>query len=123
MKQRNTLAILLMIFSLAVFCGMAWGQDIKERMRERLPVIVDLKARGIVGENNQGYLAHLKGQSEKKSVVDAENEDRKLVYQVIAKKQGIAADLVGQRRALQIAEKAKAGDWLQNDKGAWYQKK
>jgi uncharacterized protein len=101
----------------------AWAQDIKTRMRERLPVIVDLKTRAIVGENNQGYLDMLKGQTEKKQVVAEENADRRAIYGEIARQTGTAPEVVGQRRAIQIAEKASAGDWLQDASGAWYQKK
>ena len=122
MNQHTKLAILLAILSIVMFSGVTWGDSIKERMAKRIPVIVDLKARGIVGENNQGYLQYLKGGEEKKAVVAAENADRKLVYQAIAKKQGISAEHVGKRRALQIAEKANPGEWLQNQKGQWHQK-
>jgi len=94
----------------------------KERMKERLPVIMDLKARGVVGENNQGFLELLKGQSEKKEVVAAENQDRKAVYEAIAQKTGTNVQAVGQRRAIQIAEKANAGEWIQTADGQWQKK-
>jgi uncharacterized protein len=100
----------------------AWGQDIKTRMQDRLPVIVDLKARGVIGENNQGYLDMLAGQTEKKEIVAAENADRRTIYDQIARQTGTSAEIVGQRRALQIAEKAPSGEWLQNSAGTWYQK-
>jgi uncharacterized protein YdbL (DUF1318 family) len=60
---------------------------------------------------------------EKKDVVAAENADRKKVYAAIAKQQGTTAELVGKRRALQIAKKAKAGTWIQDQSGKWNQKK
>ena len=50
----------------------------------------------------------MKGKNGKKAVVNSENTDRKLVYEAIAKKQGTTADLVGQRRALQIAEESQS---------------
>jgi hypothetical protein len=34
----------------------------------------------------------------------------------------ITADVVGRRRALQIAENAKPGEWLQDAGGKWVQK-
>ncbi len=122
MNQHTKSAILLAIFSLVLFTGVSWGDDIKTRMAKRLPVIMDLKARGIVGENNQGYLAYPKGGEEQKAVVDAENADRKLVYQAIANKQGSSAEHVGKRRAMQITEKADPGQWLQDEKGKWFKK-
>jgi uncharacterized protein YdbL (DUF1318 family) len=92
-------------------------------MIERLPIIKDLKARGIVGENNLGFLEFIGDQREKAGVVKAENRDRKSVYDAIAKKQGTTADVVGKHRAVQIAAKARAGQMLQDANGKWYKKK
>ena len=123
MNQKSKFAVMLVILSLVVLIGSSWGQDIKERMRDRLADIVELKTSGVVGENNQGYLEYLPGKSGKKEIVDSENADRRLVYQAIAKQEGIAVEHVGKRRAIQIGEKAKSGEWLQNEKGQWDQKK
>ena len=105
------------LFSASAFCG-----DIKARMKDRLPRIIELKAAGIIGENSQGFLAFVGGNTQEQALVDAENKDRQLVYDAIAKQQGASADVVGQRRALQIAEKAKPGEWLQDAGGKWVQK-
>ena len=124
MKQRTITKIL--IFLLTGFFGLgvsAIANDIKTRMKNRLPVIKELKAQGIVGEDNKGYLRFVGGEKAKEDVVAAENEDRKTVYAAIAKQQGTTAELVGSRRALQIAKKASPGEWLQDASGKWYQKK
>jgi uncharacterized protein YdbL (DUF1318 family) len=99
------------------------ADDIKTRMKDRLPTLLALKAQGIVGENNKGYLEFIGGKKEKPDVVAAENEDRKTVYAAIAKQQNTTVEVVGQRRALQISQKADSGDWLQDASGNWYQKK
>ncbi len=39
------------LFSASAFCA-----DIKARMKDRLPRIIELKAAGVIGENNQGFL-------------------------------------------------------------------
>ena len=124
MKQRTFLTIL--IFVLIGFIGVgvsASADDIKARMKKRLPVIKELKDKGIVGEDNQGYLQFVGGKKEKADVIAAENNDRKTVYEAIAKKQGTTAELVGKRRALQIAKKANPGEWIQDASGKWLQKK
>jgi uncharacterized protein YdbL (DUF1318 family) len=100
-----------------------WAQDLKSRMRARLPELVTLKAEGIIGENNQGYLTLLKASTGKKALIDAENEDRRAIYAAIAKKQKTTPALVGQRRALQIAEKAAPGTMVQGEDGQWRAKK
>ena len=101
----------------------AFADDIKARMKNRLPVIKQLKARGIVGEDAKGYLQFVGGNKAKADVVAAENKDRKTVYSAIAKQQGTTAELVGKRRALQIAKKANPGEWVQDAAGNWIQKK
>jgi uncharacterized protein YdbL (DUF1318 family) len=105
------------LFSASAFCA-----DIKARMKDRLPRIIELKAAGVVGENNQGFLAYVGGNRPEQALVDAENQDRQLVYGAIAKQQGTTADVVGRRRALQIAANAKPGEWIQDAGGKWVQK-
>ena len=122
MLRHKKIGISVLAFGILCLVGLAWAQDVKERMKVRLPEIVDLKAREIVGENNQGYLEFLPGKREKEDVVKAENADRRTVYEGIAQTTGTTADLVGKRRALQIAEKATAGESLQDQNGKWYKK-
>ena len=119
--------VLMGIISLSLLCGfifsaMAFGQDIKARIKARQPVIQQLKAEGIVGENFAGYLEFRGGKKKNEDVVRAENSDRRKVYTEIAKQTGTTAEVVGKRRALRIAELAKPGDWLQNASGKWYKK-
>ena len=96
---------------------------IKANMQKRLPAINALLKRGVVGEGNNGYLAVLGTlTADEQKVVDAENRDRKTVYSAIARQQGATVELVGQRRALQIAERAQAGTRIQNAEGKWLTK-
>lgn len=96
---------------------------IKANMQKRLPAINALLKRGVVGEGNNGYLAVLGTlTADEQKVVEAENQDRKTVYSAIARQQGATVELVGQRRALQIAERAQAGTRIQNAEGKWLTK-
>jgi uncharacterized protein YdbL (DUF1318 family) len=122
MSRKFIIITVLIVFGMATYAGAAWGQDIKARMRARLPVIVKLKDTGVVGENNKGYLVILKKSTHKKSVIEAENKDRRTIYAAIAKRQGTTPDLVGKRRALQIAEKADSGTMIQGKDGKWRKK-
>jgi uncharacterized protein YdbL (DUF1318 family) len=114
------IAILASIFLIFTFIeGIAGAGDIRSRMRARLPVIKALKTQGIVGENNQGYLEFVGDKKEKQDIVKAENADRMTVYKAIAKQQKTNPEVVGKRRALQIREKATAGEWIQDEGGKW----
>ena len=123
MKPKKIIA-LLFVFVLGTLINDAFSSDgIKQRMIDRLPEINNLKDRGIIGENNLGFLEFIGNQKEKADVVAAENVDRKSVYEAIAKNQGTTVEVVGQHRAIQIADKARAGEWLQDANGKWYKKK
>ena len=123
MKQRTLTKILALVLIGIFVCGIpAFAEGIKARMKNRLPVIKELKAQGIVGEDSNGYLQFVGDKQAKPDIVAAENKDRKTVYAAIAKQQGTTAELVGQRRALQIAKRANKGDWVKDKNGKWIKK-
>ncbi len=115
---------ILIITCFALFGSIAFasGNPIKERMRKRLPVILKMKSQGLIGENNRGFLEYRSGKRPNQQVVNNENADRLTVYQMIAKKTGSTPELVGKQRAVQIAKRARKGDWLQAPEGRWYRK-
>ncbi len=117
-----TISLLLSFMLISGASAFAGANEIKARMMARLGDISTLKAQGVVGENNRGYLEFRSGDRSKAAVVNAENSDREEVYSQIAQQQGTTADLVGKRRALQIAQTARPGEWLQDGNGRWYQK-
>jgi len=117
MIRKAAIPVLLFALVLAV---QAEGE--KERMLERLPQIVALKDAGIMGEKADGFIGLVKPSPEHKTLVEAENKDRSAVYEAIAGKQGVSAAVVARRRALQLAQQAERGHWLQDANGRWIQK-
>ncbi|MGD8335391.1 MAG: YdbL family protein [Desulfobacterales bacterium] len=123
MKQRTLTRILaFLMIGFWVLGVSAFADDIKARMKNRLPVIKELKSQGIVGEDNAGFLQFVGDKKVSAEVVAAENKDRLTVYKAIAKQQGTTAELVGKRRALQISKRAESGEWVQDAGGNWVQK-
>jgi uncharacterized protein YdbL (DUF1318 family) len=93
------------------------------RIIQRLAQIDAMKSSGEVGEDAKGYLAERKPlEGRKASIVTSENADRKLIYAEVASRTGQSEIEVGAQRALQIAERALSGVWLQKSSGEWYQK-
>lgn len=122
MNYKKILIInVLILLGVFVFVGTSMA-GIKERMKQRLPVIVELKAKGIVGENNQGYLAFVTGETREDALVASENKDRKAIYAHIAKQQNTSLVVVEKRRAITLAERAVPGEFIQNTAGAWIKK-
>jgi uncharacterized protein YdbL (DUF1318 family) len=123
-KLKTTAALLGGLFLLAV-CVQAESAELKERFLQRKPLLEQIKNQGWIGENNLGFLVFRStaGQSkENLEVVNAENEDRKIVYAEIAVKLNVSVEEVGKRRAAQIAALTAVGHWLQDADGNWYQK-
>ncbi len=124
MKMRLcTVHLLLISITIFMICDQSFGEGIKDRMKSRLPVIAKLKQRGILGENNLGYLEFVSGKRENVSVVESENRDRRAVYKEIAKKYGSTTKEVGKRRSLKIYQKARPGTWLKDQNDRWYRKR
>lgn len=123
MKRKRIIALLsVFIVGMLINDVYSSASEIKQRMISRLPLIKALKDKGIVGENNKGFLEFIGGQKEGADVVQAENKDREEVYAAIAKQQGTTIEVVGKHRAIQITQNALAGEWLQDGSGKWYQK-
>jgi uncharacterized protein YdbL (DUF1318 family) len=117
--------------ALAAICFLGFGvvshgaEDlgaVKSRMEQRLSKIDELKAKGVVGENNRGLMELRGGDVDAGDVVAAENRDRGIVYAEIAKQTRTSVEQVGRARARQIAGASAAGVWLQKDDGSWYKK-
>ena len=114
--------VFLVFLATLVVVPSTWANGIKERMIARLPAITELKAQGVVGENNQGYLEFRTSDRSQASVVDAENKDRRTVYETIAQRQNTTPEFVGQARAAQIAGREATGTWIQDSSGNWSKK-
>lgn len=111
---------LIICFTLAA--APVFAQGIKERMTKRAPAIAVLKTKGVVGENNRGYLGFVGGAREQESLVAAENRDRKAIYTYFAKQQKTNLDVVEKVQAKRKAERAKSGEYIQTAGGAWMKK-
>ena len=116
----------LTIISIALFLGIsvqAGLKDAKKRMASRLAAINKLKSALVIGEDNKGYLA-VKGKvtSFDQKTLDAENADRRHVYEILAARTGTSLEKVQARRAAQIASKSQRKLWLQKADGTWYKK-
>ena len=96
---------------------------VKARMEQRIAPLNELKSRGVVGENNQGYVeARANATAADQNLISQENADRRTVYAAIAAQTGATPDAVGKHRAQQIASIALRGHWIQDPSGAWRQK-
>jgi uncharacterized protein YdbL (DUF1318 family) len=98
--------------------------DYASRMKERLPVLVESKDKGLVGEGTDGFVYLREGSSEKvKDMVSSENEDRKLLFKAMASKTGGSVDDVATKFSKALVTKSKKGHWFRKSSGEWMQRK
>jgi uncharacterized protein len=118
---------LVMLFAAAVGAPVVSAQEsqgaIQERMKARIAQVDALKLAGLVGENNKGFLEQ-RGTLEpaQSEIMNAENADRRALYNILAGRLGLSVSVVGEQRATNVREKSAAGVWLQGTDGAWYKK-
>lgn len=98
-------------------------QDAKDRMRDRLAQIDQMKSDGSVGENANGYLS-IRGSlgPRQSSLVEAENTDRRVIYQSVARESRQSVQEVGRQRALRLIQMSRSGVWVQKPDGEWIRK-
>jgi uncharacterized protein YdbL (DUF1318 family) len=116
-----TIVALLLIPATAVFGAESKKEQLKKRLRERAAQIEKLKSDGVIGETDEGYVDFVKGKGDGADVVDAENADRKTVYETIAKDTGESVDKVAKQAAQKRFDHAKPGEWLKVE-GKWKKK-
>jgi len=128
MKGKKLLVFGLALPFLLAAAGAASLDEVKERMKERLPLIVQLKEARAAGENRQGLLEVVEvARSELEpelvhELVTAENDDRQAVYRALGEQYQIDPREVGRVRARQIYEEASPGVLLKSPEGRWLEK-
>ena len=95
-----------------------------EARRARFDNLADLKSKGMAGEDNRGYVKALVSDPGVEAVVDAENNDRKLVYTTIAQQNDLAAEMATIEKVFAEVQrdKAKPGEKIQDANGQWVTK-
>ncbi|MBU1193791.1 MAG: YdbL family protein [Proteobacteria bacterium] len=96
-------------------------EQIVQSMKDRIGVVNQLKASGVVGETYNGYLAFV-GSAEKAEVVDAENKDRKELYGLVAEDEGTSIQIIEKNMGVVKAQRAKQGEFFQTSDGKWVKK-
>jgi uncharacterized protein len=107
-------------------------QTLKNQIKGRFPRLVPFFQKGGIGEGKNGFLEirDTKGLSPAEKIdlnplVEAENRDRRALYQEVDKSMNIPSDQLSKVQRI-FAEKwqnsAERGWWIQKDDGQWAQK-
>ena len=95
-----------------------------ENRRDRFDRLKELKAKGAVGENNRGYVEALSDDPDAKSLVEEENQDRRIIYKTIETQNNLsgAMETIEKVFAQVQRDKASPGDKIQTEDGNWVTK-
>lgn len=131
--QKFLLAVLAMLISVSV--AFAENYDIREmtpqiqqalqNRQSRFSELQALKAQGVLGENNQGLISVLESVGTAPSIVNAENQDRSLIYEAIVAQNNLGASNLSKVKSVFAEvqrEKARSGDIIQQPSGKWVRK-
>ena len=120
-------SVLTLFAVVAISSAQDTKDDIKLRMKDRFAQISELKQSGKIGETPSGFaeaVSKESAQDEKIStLLTAENNDRKLLYAIIATESQTSVQEVGMGNAKRYFQKASASDYFKIQAGEWKQKK
>jgi len=128
MLRKTILSVMMVLMlsgvALAGYSIKSMTPEVKQALdgrKERFSELRALKMSGAIGENNRGYVEVLKGASNARSIASEENRDRKVIYQTIAEQNGLegALSTIESAFAQVQADKASAGDKIQEANGSW----
>lgn len=98
--------------------------ELKSSFDSRTAQLAAAKAAGSIGECTDGTLA-LVGDlvdANLSALIEAENADRKKLYQMLASETNASAAQIGERNAMRNYQNAKVGEWLRTRDGVWKKK-
>ena len=125
MTRRTFIVSLLALALVPLVAHASTKEELQKRFKERDPKLGELKQSGTIGETFHGYVELVDEKSkdtDAQSLVEAENADRKELYKLIAEREGTTADVVAERNAKRVFDKAKVGEYLKGSDGKWKKK-
>jgi len=132
MKKLTLKAILLYcvlaLFSIVtISSAQNTKEEIKIRMQDRFAKISELKKSGKIGETPLGFAEAVNKEFAQNEpiikLLAAENDDRKMLYAIIAKESQTSVEEVGMANAKRYFQKASDSDYFKIQTGEWKQKK
>ena len=145
-KRKFSLGIVLILLALSIpFAEAAVDYRLKtvtpaiqralHQRKIRVHKLQALKAKGVIGENNLGYVQIFKSRSwfarifksskQTKILAQGENRDRKVIYNAIVQQNHLRLNQIVEvkREFAKIRrDRAKHGDLIQDSKGKWIRK-
>lgn len=124
-RRMFTTTVLFALAGLFTLSATAMAQDtiesVTQSIKARYRELYKAKLQGRIGETIDGFVATVKGGND--PLVEAENADRRTLYQLLAKKEGVSVDEVARTAGARNFRNASPEEWLRGPDGQWLQKK
>lgn len=100
-------------------------QEVAKSMRDRHSALIEAKDKGLVGEAWTGLAGLVKPDAPDgvQSLVEAENNDRKELFKIIAGETGTSVQEVARQNRIRMYRLAKDQHFVQDANRSWVQKK
>jgi uncharacterized protein YdbL (DUF1318 family) len=82
----------------------------------------EAKAKGLVGEQADGFLGVVSGNGEASALAEQVNAKRRAEYAEIAKKRGTSVDAVAKLAGAKLVERTPGGQYARGSDGRWVKK-
>ncbi len=127
MKKKTILVVTFILPLLLLWAGAAVSQDrdaVVDSMKQRYPALLEAKNNGLVGEAWTGLVDVVKpdAPARVKSFVNAENNDRRTLFQIIAKETGTPITEVAVQNRIRQYRLAGDNHFVQDKNRNWVKK-
>lgn len=116
--------VLAMLLAVGINAFAQSKEEITSSMRDRYPALLDAKNKGLVGEAWTGLagLVDADVPAAVQSLVSAENNDRRALFQIIARETGTSVEEVARQNRIRMYRLAEDNHLLQDQNRQWVKK-
>jgi uncharacterized protein YdbL (DUF1318 family) len=82
----------------------------------------EAKAKGMVGEQADGYVGVVSGDGEASALVEQVNAKRRTEYGAIAQERGTSVDTVAKLAGAKLVQRTPSGQYVRGSDGRWVKK-
>lgn len=121
----TTLMLLFLVLASAAGVQAGDRDGTINSMKERYPALMQAKDQGLIGEARDGFvgLVHQDAPEAAKALVEGENSDRRMLFQIIARDTSTTIEEVARQNGIRMYLLARDNHFLQDQHRQWVLKR
>ncbi|OPL12608.1 MAG: hypothetical protein AVO39_11455 [delta proteobacterium MLS_D] len=128
MNVKRFLTILMLLFPVIALATGVQAEDrdgIINSMKERYPALLQAKEQGLIGEARDGFVGLVRQDvpDAAKTLVESENSDRRMLFQIIARDTSATNEEVARQNGIRMYLLARDNHFLQDRNSQWVLKR